>query len=68
MEYTLEELTQIVVSMCKNHPEICPHDYEKIAEWNDISKGSHVHVTRYKCKLCKHITNTVKEIDSDESH
>lgn len=54
--YKLEKAAMIVFEMCRQHPEICPHDYEWCCtKINEDGK----YVEYYRCNLCgseyKHI-------------
>ena len=52
-EYDLvkfEYMSDILFRMCREHPEICPHDYN----WSGtvIDKVNGVEIKKYVCKLC----------------
>lgn len=53
LEYDLmkfEYAAEILFRMCREHPEICPHDYH----WSStvIDKANGVEIKKYVCKLC----------------
>ena len=45
----LEKAAMVVFEMCRQHPEICPHDYEWY--WTNTNKDGK-RVEHYKCNLC----------------
>lgn len=49
----LEYAAEIVFRMCREHPEVCPHDYEWIGSTVDHDSGTIEN--RYRCKLCNHV-------------
>ena len=46
--HELEYAAQVVFAMCRNHPEICPHDYHW--DWSQTKDG--IEEKHYKCRLC----------------
>lgn len=40
--------TQIVFRMCREHPEICPHDYE----WSGTNYKATETLKYYTCTIC----------------
>lgn len=44
--YVLEKAANIVFAMCRQHPELCPHDWE----W--VSTNMNTGVERYRCNIC----------------
>lgn len=50
----LEKAAYIIFEMCREHPELCPHDWEW--EWTNTRTGE----KHYKCNLCGK-EETVKE-------
>lgn len=46
--YDLEKAAVLFYAMCRNHPEICPHEFE--FNWSQIiDDKKHIH---YKCTIC----------------
>ena len=46
--YMLEKAAHVIFAMCREHPEICPHDYEWY--WTQNKDGKYIE--HYKCNLC----------------
>lgn len=46
----LEYAAEILFRMCREHPEICPHDYHWSGTTTD--KANNVEIKRYVCGLC----------------
>ncbi len=46
----LEYAAEILFRMCREHPEICPHDYHWCSSTTDKITGECVE--RYRCDLC----------------
>lgn len=46
--YELEEAAHIVYIMCRNHPELCPHQYE----WESSTTVNNVTTDQYRCRIC----------------
>lgn len=46
----LEQAAMIVFEMCRQHPEICPHNYQWYLTNTDNKDGKRV--KHYKCSLC----------------
>lgn len=47
--YTLEKAAMVVFEMCRQHPEICPHDYKWCGtKRNEDGKC----IEYYRCDLC----------------
>lgn len=44
----IEYAAQIIFTMCREHPELCPHDYEW--EWSQTKEN--IKEEHYKCRLC----------------
>ena len=44
----LEKAAHVIFAMCREHPEICPHDYEWY--WTQNKDGKYIE--HYKCNLC----------------
>lgn len=42
----LERAAMIVFEMCRQHPELCPHDYD----W--VSTNLNTGIKRYRCNIC----------------
>ncbi len=42
----IEKATMIIFEMCRQHPEICPHDYHWA--WTNTAKRE----AHYTCSLC----------------
>ena len=55
--HALEYAAQVVFSICREHPEICPHDYEW--EWSQTKDD--IEKKHYKCRLCG--AEIVKEVN-----
>lgn len=64
--YLLEKAASIVFAMCREHPEICPHEW--IWEWTEgpVAGMRNVH---YKCSICgTEKTLTVTEEEYNTGH
>lgn len=46
----LEKAAYVVFEMCRQHPEICPHDYRWMGTSAPDENGKRTE--RYKCNLC----------------
>lgn len=46
----LERAAMIVFEMCRQHPEICPHDYEWY--WTSAPDENGNRTEHYTCNLC----------------
>lgn len=46
----LEKAAEIVFKMCREHPEICPHDYHWRSTTTDKETGKRI--SCYHCQLC----------------
>lgn len=46
----LEKAAYVVFEICRQHPEICPHDYEW--HWTSAPDENGKRVEHYKCNLC----------------
>ena len=44
--YALEKAAEIVFAMCRQHPELCPHD------WGWVSTNLNTGEKKYKCNIC----------------
>ena len=46
----IEYAAQMFFRMCKEHPEVCPHDYH----WSGttVDRASNVEIKKYICGLC----------------
>ena len=54
----LEYAAELVFRMCRENPELCPHDYEWVG--STIIHNTGHKEDRYKCKICGHAyTNIV---------
>ena len=47
---TLEKAARIIFTMCEQHPELCPHDWQWI--WTSAPDENGKRVAHYKCSLC----------------
>ena len=56
--YTLEKAAMIVFEMCRQHPEICPHDYEWYCTRTN-EDGEYVEY--YRCNLCDSEYQRIKD-------
>ena len=57
--YTLEKAAMIVFEICKQHPEICPHDYHWYRTSAPDENGKRVE--HYKCSLCGSKYENIKD-------
>lgn len=54
----LEKAAMIVFAMCREHPEICPHDYSwYLTDTNKDGKR----VEHYRCDLCDSRYERIKD-------
>lgn len=55
--YNIERAAEIIFALCRNHPELCPHDYGWVWSKNldDGKQESH-----YECRICGHETVITK--------
>lgn len=44
----LEYAAQVVFAMCRQHPELCPHDFTL----NSVEESENTKVEHYECVLC----------------
>ena len=47
----LEKVVEKFFEMCRQHPEICPHDYQLYAVSAPNENGNRVE--KYQCNLCR---------------
>lgn len=58
--HMLEKAAIIVFEMCRQHPEICPHDYHWT--WTSAPDENNNRVEHYKCDLCEQeYTRNIKD-------
>ena len=50
--HMLEYAAEIVFRMCREHPEICPHDYSWYKTTPSDEDGKRL--KHYKCGICRH--------------
>jgi hypothetical protein len=59
----IEYAAEIVFRMCREHPEICPHNYT----WTSSTTNKEVkQIThRYVCSICGDTTSRIEVLDND---
>ena len=50
--YQIEKASTIIYALCRNHPELCPHDYEW--HWSKTLKDQKQNEEHYICNICGH--------------
>ena len=55
--HMLEMCANKFLEMCRNHPEICPHDYH----WTLTEHKANKTITYYRCGFCGHETSIEEE-------
>lgn len=55
----LEKAAEVVFAMCREHPEICPHDYHWCS--TTTSKETGREIKCYRCGLCGSEYEVIKE-------
>ena len=48
--YEIEKASKIIYLLCKNHPELCPHDYNW--GWSKTLKDIKQDEEHYICNIC----------------
>lgn len=57
--YMLEKAALIIFAICREHPEICPHDWEW--HWTSAPDENGKRVEHYTCKLCGSEREQIKD-------
>ena len=50
----LETAAKLIFGLCRNHPELCPHDYEWKGYKIDMVDGDEKRKSVYVCRICGH--------------
>ena len=48
----VERLLKLFLKMLKEHPELCPHEWEFLKSYPNTQKGKSGRTYKYECRVC----------------